>query len=102
MILGSLVMGLVGLLCVVLGLLIWKKQKIDLLHDYHRDKVSQDNKPAFCKLSGLGILFIGAGILISAVTLPVIESLWSFLPFGVGFILGLSFLLYAGNKYNKA
>lgn len=102
MILGSVIMGLVGLACAVLGLLIWKKEKITLLHDYHYDKVSEENQPAFCRLSGLGVLFIGTGILLSAVTLPITDSLWSFLPFGTGFVLGLGFLLHAGNKYNKA
>ena len=101
MILGCLVMGLVGLVCVVLGLLIWKKQKIDLLHHYHHDKVSEENKPAFCKRTGLGVLLMGAGILISAVVLALTESLWSFMCFGLGFAAGVILLPGAGQTYNK-
>ena len=33
--------GLVGIVLIVLGWLIWKKEKISLLRDYHIDKVSQ-------------------------------------------------------------
>ena len=101
MILGSIVMGLVGLLCIVQGLLLRKKQKIDLLHDYHRDKVSEENKAAFCSLTGLGLLLMGAGILISALALALTESLWSFLGFGIGFLTGLGCLISAGKTYNK-
>ena len=101
MILGSIVMGLVGLMCVVLGLLLWKKQKITLLHDYHYQNVSEENKSVFCKLCGLGLVLIGAGILVSAVVMALTESLWSFLGVIAGFILGLGFLIYAGKKYNK-
>lgn len=31
----------VGLLCVVLGLVIWKKQKISLVHNYHYKNVKR-------------------------------------------------------------
>ena len=102
MILGCLVMGLVGLLCVALGLLIWKKQRITLLHEYHYRNVSEADRPAFCKLTGWGILCIGAGILICAAVFALTESLWSFLGFGGGFILGQVLLLQAGRKYNRA
>ena len=101
MILGCLIMGLVGLLCVTLGLLIRKKQRITLLHEYHYRNVSEADKPAFCRLAGWGMLCIGAGILISAAALALTESLWSFLGFGGGFPLGLVLLLQAGKKYNR-
>ena len=101
MIFSIIVMDLVGLLCIIMGLLIWKKQKIELLHDYHRSKVTDADKPAFCRLSGWGLLCIGAGIGIAAVAFAITESLWSFLGFGLGFVPGLALLVYAGNKYNS-
>lgn len=53
MIIGSIILGLVGIVFVILGYLIWKKEKISILHDYHYDKVSEVDKKAFCTLSGL-------------------------------------------------
>ena len=43
MILEIIVMGSIGVLCIVLGLIIWKKQKIPLVHGcYHRHVKKQD------------------------------------------------------------
>ena len=49
MIVGVLVTGGAGILIAWLGWLVWKKEKLTLLHDYHTDKVSPENRPAFCK-----------------------------------------------------
>ena len=99
---GVIVVALVGLLCVILGLLLWKKEMISLLHDYHYDKVSPENKRAFCKLSGIGLLIVGCGLLLTALLLMLTDSAWSFLAFVIGFSLGLGLIIRAGNRYNKA
>lgn len=44
--------GVLALIFIYLGWLIWKKEKITLLHSYHYDKVSPSNKKLFCKISG--------------------------------------------------
>ena len=97
---GVIVVGVVGVIFLVIGYLVWKKEMISLLHDYHRDKVSPENKKAFCTLSGLGIITVGLGLLITAAVLGITESVWSFLAFGAGFAAGLGLLIYAGKKYN--
>ena len=101
MIWGTMIVGLVGIICVILGCLIWKKEKISLLHDYHYDKVSETDKKAFCTLSGLGIISVGTGLLITALILGITDSLLSFIAFAIGFVIGLALLIYAGNKYNS-
>ena len=97
---GVIIVALVGLLCVILGLLLWKKEMITLLHDYHYDKVSAEDKKAFCALSGKGLSCIGAGLLTTAVILALTESAWAFLAFAVGLTIGLTLLILAGKKYN--
>ena len=101
MILGILITAAVGILCVIFGVLIGKKQKISLFHDYHYNKVTEENKAAFCALVGRGLLLIGAGILASAVLLGVTESALSFLAMVAGFIAGFGLIIYAGQKYNR-
>lgn len=101
MILGCLILGGVGIVLTYLGFLVWKKQKISLFHSYHYDKVSEKDKPAFCTVSGLGILCIGVGILLSCILLCLTNSVWSFLAFAAGFAVGLALLIYAGSKYNS-
>ena len=101
MILGVIVLAAVGLLLSVLGWLLWKKEKISLLHDYHYDKVSEADKKAFCTLSGAGLVILGLGLLVTAVIFGITESLWSFLGVGTGFAVGLGLLIHAGKKYNS-
>ncbi|MBQ8684418.1 MAG: DUF3784 domain-containing protein [Clostridia bacterium] len=97
---ASVIVGLVGTILIVIGYLLWKKEKISLLHEYHYDKVSEADKKIFCILSGIGITLIGIGLLVTAVLLAVTNSAWSFIAFGVGFIAGLVLLIYAQNTYN--
>ena len=99
---GSGVTALIGLLCIMLGYLIWKKERIDLLHAYHTEKVSPEDRKAFCALSGIGLLVIGNSLLLTAVLFWITESALSFLPFAAGLAAGLILLIVAGVKYNKS
>lgn len=56
---GSIIVAVIGIVFIILGYLIWKKEKITLLHSYHYEKVSSSDKEAFCKLSGQGVISIG-------------------------------------------
>lgn len=98
---AAVIVGLIGIVLVVLGYLLWKKVRISLLHDYHYDKVSEENKKAFCTLSGWGVMAVGVGLLITAVVIGITDHLGSFIPFAAGLAVGLTLLIYAGNKYNR-
>lgn len=97
---GSIILGLVGIVLIALGYLVWKKEKISLFHDYHYDKVSVEDKKAFCTISGIGVVLIGIGFLITAIIIGITNSMWSFVFFVVGFVIGLIMLIYAGIRYN--
>ena len=96
------IVGLVAVAFLVIGLLIWKKEKITLLHDYHYNNVAEEHKKAFCTLSGIGIFVMGVGMVIKAVLLALTESALSFLAFLLGMVVGLALLIHAGRKYNQA
>ena len=98
---GAIVVGVVAVVFLIIGWLLWRKERISLLHDYHRDKVSPENQKAFCTLSGLGVMTIGLGLLVTAIAFGITESVWSFLAFGAGFALGIGLLICAGKKYNR-
>ncbi len=100
-IIGVIITGGVGVIITVLGCLIWKKEKISLMHDYHVDKVSAENRAAFCMLSGIGLIVIGIGLLITAVILGITDSAYSFLCFAVCFAAGSAMLIASGLKYNQ-
>ena len=100
MIVGTLIVAAVGILCTVMGYLLWKKERITLLHDYHYAGVAEKDKKAFCALSGIGVLSIGLGLLLTAVVWALTESAWSFLAFAVGLVVGIALLLAEGKRYN--
>ena len=93
--------GALALVFIYFGYLIWKKEKITLLHSYHYDKVSPSDKKSFCKISGWGVIFIGIGLLVTAIIVGMTDSGLSFIPFALGFVVGLVLLSYAGVKYNR-
>lgn len=97
---GIIITASVGILFVILGLLVWKKEKITLFHDYHYDKVSEIDKSSFCRLSGQGLTLSGIALLITALLLGITESPLSFIVFAVGFIIGIGMMIYAEKKYN--
>ena len=97
---ASIIVGIIGIVFVTLGYMIWKKEKITLLHDYHYDKVLEEDKKAFCTLSGVGVFIIGCGLLVTAVIVGITDSAWSFIVFGIGFVVGFGLLILAGVKYN--
>ena len=101
MILGAAVCGIIGAVCLIPGWLLWKKERITVLHDYHYDKVTEENKKPFCTLSGIGLTVVGIGLIITAVLLVLTESVLSFLAFAVGFTAGLALRITAGVKYNR-
>ena len=101
MIVGLIVTGLVGVMLVIMGYLIWKKEKISLLHEYHYDNVPEEDKKAFCTLSGIGIFSMGISLLITTALLAATDSPHSFLVFAAGFAAGLVLLIHAGKKYNS-
>ena len=98
---GVIIVAVIGIVFVTLGYLMWKKEKITLLHSYHYDKVSPSDKKVFCKISGLGVIFIGIGLLVTAIIIGITDSALSFIAFALGFVVGLVLLIYAGVKYNR-
>ena len=101
MIAAAVIIGLVGALLSVIGYLIWKKEMITLLHDYHYDKVTEENKKPFCTLSGIGILVIGAGLILTALLLGLTSSSISYAAMAAGFAVGPAIVICAGAKYNR-
>ncbi|MBQ1493076.1 MAG: DUF3784 domain-containing protein [Blautia sp.] len=99
-IIGVMLTGVIGIVLSVLGCLLWKRQMTSILHSYHVDKVSPENRKAFCKRSGIGLLLIGAGLLMTALLLGITDSPYSFLCFAASFAAGLFCLITAGMRYN--
>ena len=99
MILGVIIELAVGAICIVLGLLLWKKQMVSILHDYHYKHVKKDDIPAYTRQMGIGMIIIGAGIIITGLFNLVDSSLW-WIPLLEGFVLGFVVIYMSQKKYN--
>ena len=96
----SALLVILGFVFAWLGLAIWKKQKMELIIRYHCDKVTEENKPAYCRLSGAGVLVIGAGMILSGICSALTQSACAFIPMAVGLAAGIVLIILAGIRYN--
>ena len=99
MIAGSIIDFAVGLTCIILGLLIWKKQKISILHSYHYKNVKQEDIPAYTRLMGIGNIIIGAGICLTGLLNIACPKAW-WIPMVGGFVVGFIIIYKVQKKYN--
>lgn len=104
---GNIVAFLVGIICIVLGILN-TKGNISSLHEYHRKRVSEEDRVPFGKQVGLGTMIVGSGIIVfsvlSTVTLytekDIFISIGTVLLIGA-ILIGLAISFRAMMKYNK-
>ena len=83
-----------------LGFLLWKRERIDIIHDYHVKKVKERDKKAYTTIMGKAMIVIAIGLAVSGIIGVMTDSAKSRIPFGAAFILGLCMMLYAQIKYN--
>lgn len=96
-----LLFGAVGLLLLVLGFLIWKKQRISLIHSYHYTHVREEDKPAYTARMGQACLVMGTGSLLCGILFYLSESSWAFMVFGAFFLARALLMGSAQRRYNR-
>ena len=74
---------------------------IGSIHWYNRRKVTKENQKAYCMLVGLGTLIIGVTTILAAVIQALGNIAAGGVAIGVGFLIGMAFILYAQFKYNR-
>lgn len=95
-----IIMGGIGLLFVYLGYVLWIKEKINIIHDYHYTKVKVTDKRAYTRIMGIAMIVIGIGCLLSGVASLFIGGEKSGIVFGGSFAIGILMMLYGQIKYN--
>ena len=105
--LESVVTAIVGVVCIVMGVLNIKGN-ISMLHAHHRKRVSEENIRPFGKMVGAGTITIGVGFVLSGIFFALSELLQSgvYSTVGgailiVGVVVGLVISFAAMFKYNK-
>lgn len=69
-IIGTAVTIIVGILCIAIGISNIGGN-ISWVHSYHRKRVSEENRMAFGKMVGTGMIVIGIGIIFAGAMLAV-------------------------------
>lgn len=100
MLFGMIVLLSVGILFQVLGLLLRKKQKLQLIHDYHVGKVKPEDVPAYTRLMGLGMQAIGAGCLLTGLIAAGLEQPLGWIALPLGLVVGVALFHKAQKTYN--
>ena len=103
----GLLVAAVGVVCIVLGILNIRGD-VSSLHSYHRNRVSEEDKPKFARLVGIGTIIAGASCAVMGVLSFLAERLQNavYMTAGsvalcVGLAIGLGISFYAMIKYNK-
>ncbi len=103
----SPILLLLSLLFLGFGIALYKGHT-NLLHSYHRDRVSQEDLPALGKLTGLGMILIGCAIAAFGVLFDIAVYTDTRVLLTVGTVIlfaglaaGIGILLYAVIHYNK-
>ena len=99
MIIGVIIEFMVGLSIIIIGILLWKKRMLSILHEYHYRNVRQKDIPAYTRQIGISLIIIGAGIVITGILNLFYSHLW-WIPLLGGFALGLIMLYITQKKYN--
>ena len=98
----SALLAFLGFVFIRLGMDIWKKRKTELIIRYHCDRVSEENKPAYCRLAGIGVFVIGIGFVLSGICAAFMQSVLIFIPMTAGLTAGIALLILAGSRYNHS
>lgn len=77
-----------GILFLIIGFRIWKKEQITLIHDYHYKKVSEIDRKPYTEKMGKACVIIGVGMTLTGVIDYVSTSSY-------GWICSVSCLIYA-------
>lgn len=95
-----IVMLLLGSLLLIIGLRIWKKEQITLIHDYHYTKVSEHDKKPYTEMMGKACIIIGIGIFLTGIIDFITKTSYGWICFGVCFVVGFGMIIKAQKKYN--
>ena len=104
---GAVLSIAVGIACFVIGILNMKGN-ISMLHSYHINNVTEENKVPFGKTVGIGMIIIaitlviyGALFIPAEVTKDAVYTIVANIVMIVGMVAGIGICLYAIKKYNK-
>lgn len=99
MLAGFIVCFMVGLLCIFMGFLIWKKNQLTLIAGY-KEETYKGDKEKLAKVVGLFTILVGLLTILLPFGLEFVSELIGLL-FGAIIVIGSIVLVIYVNKLNK-
>lgn len=93
-------MTLIGAICIWLGILIWRKERITLIHAYHYTRVAEEDKKAYTALVGKALLLMGVGMILTGIIDFITNTTNGWFCFGACLGIGLVMMWRAQKRYN--
>lgn len=100
-VLYAIIMIMVSILLFVLGYMLWKKQKIEVMHEYHYTNVSKQNRQAYTTIMGQALFVIAVGMLVSGICSLFMDVTKLWIVAVVGIVVGVGMMVYGQMKYNR-
>ena len=104
---GAIISILVGIACLVIGILNMKGN-ISMLHSYHINNIKEEDKVPFGKMVGKGMIIVAVSLIIygglfipAEITKENLYMTVANVVLGIGLVIGMGICLYAIKKYNK-
>ena len=90
-----------GLFLCVVGIVIWAKQKIDLVHGDNADKVAECDVAPYARVLGIGVMILSLAVISYGVIscFPLIPVYVQWIAVGTFGGAGTAVLLYGHKKY---
>ena len=99
-----IIMLVLGILLIPLGIMNIKGN-ISSIHWYNRTRITEETRPKYGKLMGIGTVVISTGLIISGIINIILDAEIAITVSGgitlISVIVGVGFMLYAQIKYNK-
>lgn len=96
-----IIMISISLLFFILGYLLWKKQKISLIHYFHYSNVQQKDIKPYTEQIGKGLIIIGIGFLITGIIDFFTKLGYGWMITVISFVVGVFVIIRAQLRYNR-
>ncbi len=96
-----LIMISLGILLLIMGFFVWKKEKINLIHSFHYKKVAEKDKKDYTQEMGKSLILISIGLFLTGITVFITGSSYGWIFFIMLTLSAFKKMSKAQKKYNK-
>lgn len=89
-----------GIIIIVLGIVIWKKQCVNLIHDNRYKRASRKDKKEYSSKIGKSVIVMGTGMFLNGIFDIFTDTEFGWVIFIITFIFSMMTIISTQNKFN--